>query len=92
MEEHALVVRLQESRLRLRSLLLPDHEPGQREAGSFPRSAVMQLLFNTGARRLMVAMLPTVLMLFRGRRRVRGTRLWPRLAQSIGALVAPRRR
>jgi hypothetical protein len=52
----------------------------------------MQLLFNPGARRLMVAMLPTMLMLFRGRRRTSGGGLWPRIAQSIGALAALKRR
>lgn len=92
MEEHAIVVRLQHSRQRLRSLLLPDLETGRIEADAFPRSAAMQLLFNPGARRLMMTVLPTLLMLFGWRRRTSGSRLWPKLTQSIGALAALARR
>jgi hypothetical protein len=92
MEEHALVVRLQNSRQRLRSLLLPDPETGRIEGDAFPRSAIMQLLFNPRARRLMITVLPTLLMLFGSRRRASGSRLWPKLAQSLGALAALARR
>jgi hypothetical protein len=84
MESHAVSARLHDSRERMRSLLIPDAATGRIESGVFPRSAVMQFLFNARARRLALTLVSLVLML-RGRRRAQS--FWPQLTQSLGGLI-----
>jgi len=67
MEEHALVASLEQSRARLRVLLLPDPVTGKVEADVFPRSAITRALLG------MLGALFTLLL--RRRRRGAGTLL-----------------
>lgn len=87
MESHAVSARLGATRERMRALLVPDES--ERDA-AFPRSALMRVVFNTGARRLTMSLFSVFLML--RRRSLPGASLLPQLARSLGGLVGSRRR
>jgi hypothetical protein len=92
MESHAVSARLHENRERMRTLLLRDTTGGG-GAGTFPRSALMRFVFNSGARRAVMSLLSVFLMM-RGRRRHRRVprlSLLPRLASALGGLTPTRR-
>lgn len=89
MESHALSSRLHDNRERMRALLIPDAVTGRIEADTFPRSAVMQLVFSARARRVAMTLMSLFLM-FR-RRSIPGLSLWPQLARSLAGLIGGRR-
>jgi hypothetical protein len=88
MEEHAVATELQHSRAVLRALLLPDPETGRVEADVFPRSAVMQFLFNKRKRKMATAGLTAVAML--AGRRLGGGRISQVLRSFAGVFLAGR--
>lgn len=85
MESHAVTARLHDSRERLRQLLIPDPGTGRIESDVFPRSAVMQFMFNARARRVAMALL-SVFLMFR-RRSTPGLAIWPQLTRTLGGLI-----
>jgi hypothetical protein len=91
MEEHVVATSLQESRARLREMLVPDPETGRIEADHFPRSAVMRFIFDPRGRRVAMTGL-SLLMMLAGRKAVARTGLMPLLSQSINTLVGLVRR
>jgi hypothetical protein len=90
METHAVTTNLEESRARLRELLLPDPETGRIEADVFPRSAVMRFLLNPRGRRMAFTTVSALAML--ARRSNGGAGLLPVLTQSLAGLLGTRRR
>jgi hypothetical protein len=91
MEEHVVAANLQESRARLRELLVPDPETGRIEADQFPRSAVMRFVFDPRGRKVAMTGL-SLLMMLAGRKAAARTGLMPLLSQSLASLVRLARR
>ena len=91
MEEYVVMASLQESRARIRAMLVPDPATGRIEADQFPRSAVMRFVLNARARRIAMAAFSMLLMVA-GRRAATRTGLLPLLTQSIGNLAGLVRR
>lgn len=85
MERHVVSARLHDSRERMRALLIPDAYTGRIEADTFPRSALMQFVFNARARRVAMTLFSLFLM-FR-RRSLPGLAVWPQLTRSLGGLL-----
>jgi hypothetical protein len=88
METHAVTADLEESRDRLRELLLPDPETGRIEADVFPRSAVMRFMLNPRGRRMAFTAIGALAML--AGRRNGGMGLMPALTQSLVGMLARR--
>jgi hypothetical protein len=88
METHAVTADLEESRDRLRELLLPDPETGRIEADVFPRSAVMRFMLNPHGRRMAFTAIGALAML--AGRRNGGMGLMPALTQSLVGMLARR--
>lgn len=89
METHDVSANLEESRARLRELLLPDPETGRIEANVFPRSAVMRFMLNPRGRRMAFVAVSALAML--ARRSNGGVGLLPVFTQSLAGLLGSRR-
>lgn len=84
MEARSLVEELEFTRTRIRALLVPAHQMGQREA--FPRSVVMRVLFNPVARKVAMTALSVGAMVA-SQKAARATGIWPAVTRSMGNLI-----
>jgi len=83
---HAVAAELEESRARIRALLLPDAVTGRIEPDTFPRSAIFRFVFNTRSRQLAGAGL-SMLLMYAGRRALSRAGFLPQIAQSLRSMV-----
>jgi hypothetical protein len=88
METHDVTANLEDSRARLREMLLPDPETGRIEADVFPRSAVMRFMLNPRGRHMAFTAIGALAML--AKRRNGGMGLLPAFTQSLFGMLARR--
>lgn len=88
METHDVTAELEQSRARLREMLLPDPETGRIEVDAFPRSAVMRFMLNPRGRRIAFAGVSALAML--AGRRNGGAGMLPILTRSFAGLLGSR--